>query len=163
MGTTKQRGTRRLDARAQRRDYGSLPYNKGGPGGQAVAFLDTKIGRRDPPWAVGTERFRSLRLTLGLTIMFVEDDGRYRPQGQLRREMLRGRIRWIGATAHPRSGPGCLRRVFPPRFPFSWIGNYHVKIVPETRYRSHTYRGGCVWGGGGGSGSRGTAAIEPAP
>jgi hypothetical protein len=117
FGTAKQRGTRRLDAGAQRQDYDSLPCNKGGPGGQAAAFLDTEIGRRDPPRAVGTERIRSLRLTLGFTIMSVEDDGRYRPQEQLRREMLRRRIRSIGATAHPRGGPGCLRRVFPQGFP----------------------------------------------
>jgi len=33
---------------------------------------------------------------------------------------------------------------FSPRFPFSRIGDYHVKIVPETRHGSHTYRGGGV-------------------
>ena len=49
FGTAKRRGTRRLDARAQRQDYDSLPYNKGGPGGQAATFLDTENGRRDPP------------------------------------------------------------------------------------------------------------------
>jgi hypothetical protein len=66
FGTAKQRGTRRLDAGAQRQDCDSLPYNKGGPGGQAAAFLGTEIGRRDPPRAVGTGRIRALRLTLGL-------------------------------------------------------------------------------------------------
>ena len=49
---------------------------------------------------------------------------------------------------------------FPPSILFSQLVDFYVKIIPKTRHRSHTYWGG---GGEGCNGSRGIAAIEPAP
>ena len=88
-----------------------------GAEGACCSFSGIRDRKAGPPRSTVGRHFRSLRLTLGFTIMSVEDDGRYRPQEQLRREMLRRRIRSIGATAHSRGGPGCLRRVFPQGFP----------------------------------------------
>jgi hypothetical protein len=54
------------------------------------------------------------------------------------------------------------KEVFSLRFLYSQLGDFYVKIIPKTRYRSHTYRVCVCVEGGGCNGSRGRAAIEPA-
>ena len=87
----------------------------GGPGGHAQLSWKERSGGGTPR-TVGFDRIRSLRLTLGLTIMYVEADGR-QVDFMSSKRLLLGRILSIRASAHPRGGSECPRVFFPQGFP----------------------------------------------
>jgi hypothetical protein len=110
----------------QRRDSSVLHR---GPGGHAQLSLTERPGGGTPR-TVGIDKLRSLHLTLGLTIMYVEADERQVDFMSSKRS-LRGKILSIRDAAQPRGGPECLRGVFPQDFPSRSLVIFKSKLSQD--------------------------------
>ena len=131
------RETRRLEV-VRSIEATTVSRTSGRPGGQAQLSWAQRSGGGTPPYR-RTRQIRSLRLTLGLAITAVEDDGSKSTSGAA---SCCHTGSTVGVTEPSPMTASRVWRGFFPRFPPSQPEDFHVTIILTDKTLKQAYRGG---------------------